>query len=697
MNGLQETNVYAFSGLSNGEYDNLNADTINTQELYIDGVLFDVSGVDLTNYVTSSQLSTELTPINNNIATNTTDISGLKYKTTGMTYNLATTTTTFSGRVIFNSTPTCAQSLRIDASLLVGTGGNITILNSTLQKINFLSNVTSDINSKFNDYVLTTTLSGYVTSANLSSQLANYITSSYLTSQLSNYVTSSSLSLTLSSYVTSSYFNSQLSNYVLASSLTSQLSNYVTSSGLILTLSSYVTSLYFNSQLSNYVLSSYLSSELLNYIKSSDLILTLSNYVTSSYLSSQLNNYALNSALITTNNNVTALQNKLVDIYYDVPTQYFDINHNAHIYGVLKLGLLLNVEATIDTMGTLLGVTSIAAGKATSDILTINNITLPAMNLVSANLGLRIDALETKTTNQSYNLALNTTYITGTLILTTVRLNSLDSGLLQTENQSVVFIGETEIRNDFSVTNGFGMSCDGGIIQNNNSQNTFRGGLQINNTLQCDDFTSGGTNANINSTNCNINSTTCNISGNTIIKNMSEITSGTIAPYLSILSTKLNTNNRKLQGLVIGKEQLLANEECNCNIGFNYAFGGFENYGYLGLNVNSTDTRESFRWFETGCSLPTGDLTVSEGGIIISSGDIKTNTINNRSQNLNINSSYTLNMNSDTINIGTSQSVVPPAFNSINIGNVASLSIINLNGLVYSPYQMNITGAISQW
>ena len=67
MNGLQETNVYAFSGLSNGEYDNLNADTINTQELYIDGVLFDVSGIDLTNYVTTTQLSTQLTPINNNL------------------------------------------------------------------------------------------------------------------------------------------------------------------------------------------------------------------------------------------------------------------------------------------------------------------------------------------------------------------------------------------------------------------------------------------------------------------------------------------------------------------------------------------------------------------------------------------------------------------------------------------------------
>jgi len=539
MNGLQETNVYAFSGLSSGEYDNLNADTINTQELYIDGVLFDVSGIDLTNYVTTTQL-------------------------------------------------------------------------------------------------------------------ANYITSSYLTSQLSNYV----LSTTLSGYVTSSYLSSQLLNYVTNTNLSSQLLNYVSISGLTLTLS--------------------------DYIKKSELNL-------------QLSNYALNSALDTTNNNVTALQNKLQQVTYDVPSEYFDIYKNCHIYGILKLGAILNVEGAIDGLGISVGIAGGAAAKATTDLFTLTTITIPAMNLVTAGLGLRIDNLETKTTNQSYNLALNTTYITGTLSLTTVRLNSLDSGLLQTENQSVVFIGETEIRNDFSVKNGFGISCDGGIIQNNNSQNTFRGGLRVNNTLQCDDFTSGGTNSNINSTNTNINSTNCNISGNTIIKNMSEISSGTIAPYLSILSTKLNTNNRKLQGLVIGKEQLVANEECNCNIGFNYAFGGFENYGYLGLNVNTTDTREALRWHETGVSIPSGDLTVSTGGIVISSGDIKVNTINNRSTNLNIASSYTLNMNSDTINIGTSQSVVPPAFNSINIGNVASLSIINLNGLVYSPYQMNITGAISQW
>ena len=97
MNGLQETNVYAFSGLSNGEYDNLNADTINTQELYIDGVLFDVSGIDLTNYVTTGQLSSQLTPINNNITDISNNVNTLKVKTTNISFNPINNTTSLFG------------------------------------------------------------------------------------------------------------------------------------------------------------------------------------------------------------------------------------------------------------------------------------------------------------------------------------------------------------------------------------------------------------------------------------------------------------------------------------------------------------------------------------------------------------------------------------------------------------------------
>ena len=63
------------------------------------------------------------------------DIGAVALKTTGLTYNVPSTNTICSGRFIFNSTPTCGQSLRLDGSLLVGTGGNVVISNAQLQTI----------------------------------------------------------------------------------------------------------------------------------------------------------------------------------------------------------------------------------------------------------------------------------------------------------------------------------------------------------------------------------------------------------------------------------------------------------------------------------------------------------------------------------------------------------------------------------
>jgi hypothetical protein len=647
------------SNLLNGGYTQLNdliqvnaddiqTESINTKTLYINNILFDPSGVDLTNYVTTTQLTTALNPY----VTNT---------------NLSMQLTNYA--------------------LL--TSLNNYVLTSALT--NYITNAS-----------LTTTLNNYVTTTNLSNQLSAYITLSQLSNQLSNYVSNTTLTNTLNNYVTTTTLTSYVSTNTLTTELnkyvlTSALSNYITSTSLATTLNNYVLTTALNTKLNDYVLTTALSSyitstslatTLTNYITSSSLTTTLTNYVLTTALNTKLNDYVLTTTLNTTNANITALQTKLQDIYYDVPTQYFDINHNAHIYGILKLGAILNVEASIDAIGISVGVAGGAAAKATTDILTINNITLPAMNLVSANLSLRIDALETKTTNQSFNLALNTTYITGTLSLTTVRMNSLDSGILQTANQSVVFIGETEIRNDFRVKNGFGASIDGGIVQNNNSANTFAGSLTVNNNLQCNDFTSGGTNTNINSTNCNI-------TGNAIIKNTSTSSSGTIPPYLSVVSTTTNANARKLQGILIGREQG-TNNQSNCNIGYNLinnANAG--NYGYLGLNVYTTNVIESFRWFEGGCSVPVGNLTVSSGNLTITSGELKTNTINSSSTNLEIKSVNDININSNTINIGTNQPAL--IFNTINVGSITSGSRINLNGVVYSPYSFNITGQVLQW
>lgn len=63
------------------------------------------------------------------------DVGAVALKTTNLSYNLSINTTNCAGRFIFSATPTCAQSLRIDGSLLCGTGGNVVITNSQLQSI----------------------------------------------------------------------------------------------------------------------------------------------------------------------------------------------------------------------------------------------------------------------------------------------------------------------------------------------------------------------------------------------------------------------------------------------------------------------------------------------------------------------------------------------------------------------------------
>jgi hypothetical protein len=109
--------------------------------------------------------------INTRFTTNETNITAVQSKTTNISYNLAVNTTTCASRWIFNATPTMAGSLRLDASLLVGTGGNVTITNATLQKINFLSNVTSDINTS-----LTTLTNNTTTNTNNITTNTNNIT-----------------------------------------------------------------------------------------------------------------------------------------------------------------------------------------------------------------------------------------------------------------------------------------------------------------------------------------------------------------------------------------------------------------------------------------------------------------------------------------------------------------------------------------
>jgi hypothetical protein len=146
----------------------------------------------------------------------------------------------------------------------------------------------------------------------------------------------------------------------------------------------------------------------------------------------------------------------------------------------------------------------------------------------------------------------------------------------------------TTYKNYVNITNGFGLNISGGS-----------GGINI-----------GGGGALICGTGNSSFGGSLTVSGNTIInsnttiKDLSTSNSGTIAPYLNIISTNSNSNVRKLQGLIVGVEASPLATQINCNLGYSfYSTTSLNNYGYLGLNVGATPI-ESFRWFNGGCAIP---------------------------------------------------------------------------------------------
>ena len=127
----------------------------------------------------------------------------------------------------------------------------------------------------------------------------------------------------------------------------------------------------------------------------------------------------------------------------------------------------------------------------------------------------------------------------------------------------------------------------------------------------------------------------------------------------------------------------LSNINGNCN------FSGAQ------TNLNSTNTQ-----IGTGSA---ATLTINSSTIIPASnmtfqyGSLRTNSIQNyNSGSLSVDcSGNSLQLNSQTVNIGTNQSVM--ALNTINIGAITSASIINLNGIVNSSFPINTTAGIFQF
>ena len=554
------------------------------------------------------------------------------------------------------------SNIRLDGSLLVGAAGNVVLVNSTLQKIAFLANVTSDINATFNNYVLTTALNTALNPINTDISTLN----------------------TKTQYITSTLLNTTISD-------TLNLTNVVFSGNLNTIPASYFTGISANIQDS------------------------------------------INDAISKANTS----QNKADSAY----------NLASAAQGTASSAFALATTAQATGSGALA-----LAGSAQASANTANS----GLSTLSTQVdGIEVDVteLQVKCTQISHNSATSRTTISQTLNSPFLEIGNLTSGFTQTSTDQITLAGllrcnnRVEINNTFELVNNNNIIVEGVINQDNatppnNGVNQFLAPTNISN------LTCNGINTNINSTNFNITSITN-------IKNIST------SPLLSILLPISVTASRNLQGLLIGREQTLA-QESNCNVGYNYiADGDFGNYGYLGLNVNTLNLKESFRWFSTGCSIPTGNLTISEGNLTVTAGNVsmptgnlsltngditltngeinltsgdlnivsgdavlsngnltlgagdigvnngdlnilngelKTNTISKYSgTTLDINSNgigSILNLNGPTVNIGYNQGLA--AVNTINIGSTTSFSTINLNGLVVSAFGFNI-GQVTQW
>ena len=338
-------------------------------------------------------------------------------------------------------------------------------------------------------------------------------------------------------------------------------------------------------------------------------------------------------------------------------------------------------------------------------------LTNAALVLTDANVATNtadIDTLEAKTQTYTYDVVNNVVNIASRVNCNSFGAITFNGSLNQNNvNAQNDLFGNTYFHNHLRSANGAAIFAQDVDLTGNltvGGTATITGATTANGTL-----TASGATTNLNSTTTQIGTSsaatlntyaTSNFYGPTTIRNNSTTSSGTISPYLNVLSIATNTNARKLQGITIGVEQIL-NNQSNCNIGYSYTSdGSTSNYGYLGLNTNTLNTIESLRWSPTKVSINTGSFETAGNTNII--GSLTCNTINNSGANnsapLTITTTGTNNnivitsvantnlfgvavkLNSNDVQIGSNQSA--GAGNTILIGSTTSASICNIpNGI----------------
>lgn len=336
------------------------------------------------------------------------DIGAVALKTTGLTYNVPSTNTICSGRFIFNSTPTCGQSLRLDGSLLVGTGGNVVISNSQLQTIptsatkltNILYSSLTNQTQISNLLEFTGTLNGFSV-ANFNNAITQSLgltspAQSQLTTNANNITTANTNITELQGKLTNVSFTTP-TTFITGTTETNVLKFNTSLNGITPTVLTYLSNV---------------SSDIQQQINNiSTVSLSADNVFTG--LCKFTNNLQLNSALVikTPTTSITLSNDNLTRIQY-LSTVSSDIQTQT----TTNASNITTANTNITTLTTKL--TDVSFGSSTTTVAntlssatltfssTLNNISTTTFAFLSGateNLQGAINSLKTKTTDISYS------------------------------------------------------------------------------------------------------------------------------------------------------------------------------------------------------------------------------------------------------------------------------------------------------
>jgi hypothetical protein len=442
-----------------------------------------------------------------------------------ITYSSSTNETTFSGGLIFptssissasinnsdfvtlsttqnvSSSKTFSQqqnfqnSIRLDGSLLLNSAA-LTLTNSNLQKIQYLSNINTDISASLLSSSSKLTAVSYAVGVSGNPNVTT-VSDKLQCSVVSFSNTLNGVSTTTFGYISTLSANaenrlvSNANDIQVLKDITRNLTSTSSQSTFSQTLNSSIFT--FATSINGFSYNDF--SNAITYTKNltsdaSASILALQNktqYLTYSSNNSSFSNTLNSSTFVFSNTingfNVTDFSNCITYCKTLTSSAQEQITAAAGTAASASAGVVLNTAAI--TAITTLSIPGLQSQITAQGVLIGNNTDA-------------ISTLNQKTTGISYSNATTKTSI-NLLDVTTFRLTNLESGFTQNVNQPVIIIGTCEHRNGLSVTNGFGLSVDGGITQNNNSANTFNGSVSC-----VRDFTTSGTNSNLNSSNIQI-------------------------------------------------------------------------------------------------------------------------------------------------------------------------------------------------